>query len=317
MIAVRTDLEADINSLVDALARERKALVSVEALRSKLEWDADRFGDAAAEAEDAGRCQSWDASEDGGGLVMILSPVEAERRDLVLGTGHNDKMLWNWYKAGSRALGAIQARASRPWGSRRQITESGLFENQDGLGWLENTPDNRPGPLLALVGEEVQSGEATNELGERVPKYKRKFRDPFAIRTGDEAWPLPGCEIQDWKISKEAGVVREMVVVAETCPACGGTRERRTPGCVTCEHFQGDDKLLKSQRAHLDVLRAQERWEDGSWKNDPATAETIETVMVDPETGKIQLVFKTRPEAEAKPIKFKPKLTRARKAVAV
>lgn len=52
MIACRHDLRQDVDALVDALARERRALVPTEALRSRLGWDDDRFADVVAEAED-------------------------------------------------------------------------------------------------------------------------------------------------------------------------------------------------------------------------------------------------------------------------
>lgn len=306
MIAVNHSLEADVDALVDQLARERRALVPTETLRSRLEWDSDRFADAAAEAEDEGRCQSWDGGEEGGELALILTTLEAERRKLVLSAGGNG-MRWRWTRVGTKDHAAVERDRAFIEPCKGMVQETALDGEVHGLEFIHHAPTGRPTPLLELVGDEVLNGIAPTDAGHYLPRPRRKVRDnPKTIRDGHISWPLPGTRIVDWPIG-HIGKVREMIVTADTCPACGSTRQDRKVGCLACEHFDGERRLMEQRREMYDREESTRLADEADARRQDEQAKEmirmLDHVEFDPATGR-------------RVIRFQPKAPKREKAVA-
>ena len=231
MIACLADLEADINSLVDALARERRALVPVAKLRDRLGWDADRFGDVVAESEDAGRIQTWEP--DGGELVAIMTPIEAGRRRLVLSPGCISRMEWVWNKAGTKAARTADKTVTAPRYNCPEVTENGLEHETHGFDFLHQVPDRDSEftPGLKLNGRHVLRGKRDRERSE-------------VLMVGVRAWPPEGTAImartyREGRAQFSTVEVRDLYVTADRCPTCGREQSAKTnPNCLTCDLWE-------------------------------------------------------------------------------
>lgn len=231
MIACRTDLEADIDALVDQLARERKALVPVEALRARLEWKKSHFEDVVAEAEDAGRLQTWEP--DGGEMVAILSPAEAESRRLILSPGHLGRLDWAWNRAGTKAARVADKNLTAPRYGHPEVTDNALDAERDGIGFIDEVPDrdSEHTPGLKLNGRPVYRMKRDRELS-------------AVLMMGVQSWPPDGAVIlgRQYREKKKQFTtieVRDIYVCDDRCPTCGREKSAKTsPNCLTCDLWE-------------------------------------------------------------------------------
>lgn len=219
MIAVRNDLVADINAVVDTLARLRKSLVSVADIGARLSWSPDRFEDAVAEAEASGRLQTWENPHDGG-MLAVLTPVEAETRGLRL------------CEAGSRW---IPVRGKDPTISRRikqrvnVVNESSLCDRDGGFLELTDLADDEAITPLDIMVQREEAQEKYLEDLRHAEKYRIKDKPlpppTRGVVDGGVPWPPKGVKVEDATIQDIPIRVTRMMV--ETCPACGGTEADR------------------------------------------------------------------------------------------
>lgn len=232
MIAVNRSLQADVDALVDVLARERRALVPVASLRAALNWDDDRFADVVAEAEDAGRVQSWEP--DGAELVAIITPLEAERRGLALSAG-GVAMRWRWHKIGSGRYEKAERDRNRvvhfDTSEGRAVLGGGMLDSEtDGIDFMEQIPDR---------DHEYTPGLKLN--GRAILRSKPDREPSKVLGMGVGVWPLEGTKTLARKYREPRAQyscveVKDMYVEGDHCPACGRQKSAKTnPNCLVCD----------------------------------------------------------------------------------